>query len=118
VAESGGTKSGNTTSGTAPASANTSQSNVLTAAAAGSSINAASNIPDGQEYSQVIRFNFSTEELTVLADIISLIKSTTAMLRRAETVLAASIRFHMHHQIQQVRVLENRACLHHSCSCL
>eukprot|EP01034_Spumella_vulgaris_P022832 gene22832-29006_t len=57
---------------------------------------------DGIEYARVIKHNFSKEELSVLVDVISCIKSLSALLAKNEAVFAPYIRFHIHHAIQQL----------------
>jgi cytoplasmic FMR1 interacting protein len=74
----------------------------LQAVGESSSVRASAAAPDGAEYEQVLRNNFSREELAIFADIISMIKSTARLLARAEPLMAAYVRFYMHHRIQQV----------------
>jgi cytoplasmic FMR1 interacting protein len=57
---------------------------------------------EGLEYEQVIRYNLSKEEICVIVDVVSLIKSLSSQLSAAESILAPLIRFHIHHNIQQL----------------
>ena len=57
---------------------------------------------EGHEYARVLKYNFSKEELSVLIDAISLIKSLSSLMCRAEATLSPYIRFHIHHRIQQL----------------
>jgi cytoplasmic FMR1 interacting protein len=65
----------------------------------------ARNIPvdsDGIEYEQVLRYNLSSDELTIMVDVISMIKSLSSSLAQAEALFAPIIRFHIHHAVQQL----------------
>jgi cytoplasmic FMR1 interacting protein len=53
------------------------------------------------QYEQVIKLNFSKDELTVFVDIISMIKSLSSIMGKEEGLVAPYIRFHVHHLIQQ-----------------
>lgn len=57
---------------------------------------------DGLEYARVLRHNLSKQEISVIVDVISMIKSMSAMLSKAEATLAPYVRFHIHHRIQQL----------------
>jgi cytoplasmic FMR1 interacting protein len=57
---------------------------------------------EGLEYEQVIRYNLGKEEIYVIVDVVSLIKSLSSQLSAAETTLAPLIRYHIHHSIQQL----------------
>ena len=56
----------------------------------------------GREYEQVVKHNFTADELSMFADIVSMIKSLYALLASAEPTLAPIIRFHVHHSVQQL----------------
>lgn len=56
----------------------------------------------GHEYEQAVKNNFHDEELSVLVDTVSLIKSLASLLSTAHHQLAPLIRAHQHHRIQQV----------------
>lgn len=59
-------------------------------------------LQEGQEYESAVRCNLSTEELSMVIDIISSIKGLVSSLLAAESTLAPILRFHMHHATQQV----------------
>jgi len=67
---------------------------------------------DGIEYGRVLRYNLSKAELSALADAISLIKSLSALLDRAEPTLAPYVRFHIHHRLQQLAQADLMPLLH------
>jgi len=52
-------------------------------------------------YAQAFKYNISKEELSVLVDVLSMIKSLAALMNKSENILAPLLRFHMHHRIQQ-----------------
>jgi cytoplasmic FMR1 interacting protein len=54
------------------------------------------------DYAKALKHNFSPDELTVLVDIVVMIKSTTSLLLKSEALFAPFIRFHIHHSIQQL----------------
>mmetsp|Transcript_22337 Transcript_22337/g.32537 ORF Transcript_22337/g.32537 Transcript_22337/m.32537 type:complete len:1588 (+) Transcript_22337:206-4969(+) len=56
----------------------------------------------GHEYERVIRYNFTEGELTVVVDVISMIKSLSSLMFKAESKLAPILRFHIHHSVQQL----------------
>lgn len=56
----------------------------------------------GIEYERLIKYNFTNAELNMFVDIITIIKSLTALLDQCKALLAPFIRFHIHHQIQQL----------------
>ena len=63
------------------------------------------DIEEGAEaliYARAVKHNFTPEELTVMVDIIVMIKSTASLLQKAETVFAPYMRFHTHHVVQQL----------------
>jgi cytoplasmic FMR1 interacting protein len=57
---------------------------------------------EGLEYMRVTRCNLKPQDISVLVDIISMIKQLSLKLTSAETLLAPLIRYHIHHQIQQL----------------
>ena len=56
----------------------------------------------GIEYELVIRYNFNKAELSILMDIISMIKSCASLLAKEESRLAPIIRYHIHHEVQKI----------------
>jgi len=56
----------------------------------------------GIEYELVIRYNFNKAELSILMDIISMIKSCASLLTKEESRLAPIIRYHIHHEVQKI----------------
>ena len=56
----------------------------------------------GYEYEQAVKNNFIDDELSVLVDTVSLIKSLASLLCTAHHKLAPLFRVHQHHRIQQV----------------
>ena len=56
----------------------------------------------GYEYEQAVKNNFIDGELSILVDIVSLIKSLASLLSTAHHKLAPLFRVHQHHRIQQV----------------
>jgi cytoplasmic FMR1 interacting protein len=56
----------------------------------------------GFEYERLVKYNFTKTELTKFVDIMSMIKSLSGILDRAKLKLATIIRFHIHHQVQQL----------------
>jgi len=65
------------------------------------------------QYETVIRYNFTKEELGVLVDCISMIKSLGSMMKRAESVLAPVLRNHVHHELQKYVQIDLLPMLHH-----
>ena len=59
-------------------------------------------VTEGHEYARVLKYNFGRDELSVLIDAISLIKSLSSLMCRAEATLSPYVRFHIHHRIQQL----------------
>ena len=57
---------------------------------------------EGLEYEQAILRNFNEEELYILSDIISLIKSLASQLYRNDVYLSPLFRMHQHHRLQQL----------------
>ena len=57
---------------------------------------------EGLEYEQAILRNFNEEELYILSDIISTIKSLSSLLNRNNIYLAPLFRMHQHHRLQQL----------------
>ncbi len=49
-----------------------------------------------------MKHNFTPQELSVLVDVISCIKSLSSLLSKHETLFAPYIRFHIHHAIQHL----------------
>lgn len=68
----------------------------------------------GSAYERAIKYNFSKSELNVLVEIISMIKSVTALLYKHESVIAPVLRFHMHHAMQQLAQGDLLPILHRS----
>lgn len=64
--------------------------------------NASAEQLEGLEYARVLKHNLSSAELSILADIISMIKSLASHLLQAESLFAPFIRFHIHHVTQQL----------------
>lgn len=62
----------------------------------------ASSVENHKEYAMVLKYNLTKAELSVIVDVISMIKSLAAALAKAESVLAPYIRFHVHHRVQQL----------------
>jgi cytoplasmic FMR1 interacting protein len=56
----------------------------------------------GGQYEKVLRYNFSDSELSVLVDVVSMIKSLSSLMNKSESVMAPIIRFHIHHVTQQL----------------
>jgi len=56
----------------------------------------------GFEYERLIKYNFTKTELTKFVDIMTMIKSLSGILDRTKVKLASIIRFHIHHQVQQI----------------
>lgn len=52
-------------------------------------------------YAQAFRYNISKEELSVLVDVLAMIKSLSALMNKSESDVAPLLRFHMHDRIQQ-----------------
>lgn len=57
---------------------------------------------EGAEYELAIRHNLTKEEISVMVDVLSMIKSFSSALISAEATLSPVLRFHMHHTIQQL----------------
>ena len=73
----------------------------------GNLVNGLGNIGDlnpkeemGWEYERVIKYNYSKTELSVLVDVISMIKSLAAMISEKEASLAPILRLYMHGYVQ------------------
>lgn len=64
------------------------------------------------EYGRVLRYNLSREELSVMVDFISMIKSLSALMHRSEALLSPYIRFHVHHRIQKLVLTDLVPLLH------
>lgn len=64
------------------------------------------------EYGRVLRYNLSREELSVMVDFISTIKSLSALMHRSEALLSPYIRFHIHHRIQKLVLTDLVPLLH------
>ena len=75
--------------------------NTATASATAATL-ASLSAMDGVEYARVLRYNLSRQELSVLVDCISMIKTLSSLMARAEATLSPYIRFHVHHRIQQL----------------
>ena len=63
---------------------------------------AAGGSTEGYEYEQAIKNNFSKEELSMLVDVLSMIKSLASAMVRQETLFSPLVRFYMHHTTQQL----------------
>ena len=48
-----------------------------------------------------MKFNYSPRELGVVVDVISMIKSLSAILTNVESDVAPYVRLHVHHEVQQ-----------------
>lgn len=57
---------------------------------------------EGAEYELAVRHNLTKEEISVMVDVLSMIKSFSSALIQAEATLSPVLRFHMHHTIQQL----------------
>jgi len=55
----------------------------------------------GWQYERVIKYNYSKEELSVLVDVISMIKSLASMIFNKEALLAPILRLYMHSFVQK-----------------
>jgi len=58
--------------------------------------------PDISDYERVVRYNYTPEELSVLVDTISMIKSTASLLKAHEATLAPVLRLYIHSEIQNL----------------
>ncbi len=56
----------------------------------------------GLEYERLIKYNFTKMEVSMFSDIVSMIKSTAANLDKLKADIAPIVRFHIHHEIQQL----------------
>ena len=54
------------------------------------------------EYEKVVRYNFTKAELSMLIDVVGMIKSVAGMLDEAKANFYPNIRLHIHHEIQQM----------------
>jgi cytoplasmic FMR1 interacting protein len=57
---------------------------------------------EGLEYARVLKYNFSQQELSVIVDIVSMIKSMASQFGAMEALLAPYVRAHIHHRVQQL----------------
>jgi cytoplasmic FMR1 interacting protein len=57
---------------------------------------------NGIEYDRVLRRNLDKGELSVIVDVVSMIKAAATLLAKEESFIAPFIRFHVHHRIQQL----------------
>lgn len=73
-------------------------------------------VPDlntpGIQYERVLRYNFSDPELSVIVDVVSMIKSLASMMTGMSANVAPFIRFHIHHDMQQMIQGELQPILH------
>ncbi len=54
------------------------------------------------EYDKILKYNFTKTELSMLSDIIGMIKSISGLFDEVKADFASILRFHMHHEIQQL----------------
>jgi len=66
----------------------------------------------GREYEQVVKHNFTPDELSMFADIVSMVKGLNSLMAGAETTIAPILRFHVHHSVQQLVQGDLLAMLH------
>lgn len=66
----------------------------------------------GIQYERVLRYNFSEQELSVIVDVVSMIKSLASMMTGISDKVAPFIRFHIHHDMQQMVQGELQPILH------
>ena len=66
----------------------------------------------GIEYERAVRYNFSKTELSIVVDIITMIKSCASLMSREEIRLAPIMRYYVHHEIQQIVQAELLPLLH------
>eukprot|EP01038_Epipyxis_sp_PR26KG_P007795 gene7795-10589_t len=69
-------------------------------------------LSNAKAYASVLKDNLSKDELSVLVDVISLIKSLNSVLIKAESSCSSYIRFHIHHRIQQLVQADLTPLLH------
>eukprot|EP00629_Pelagomonadales_sp_RCC1024_P017002 CAMPEP_0119275140 /NCGR_PEP_ID=MMETSP1329-20130426/13283_1 /TAXON_ID=114041 /ORGANISM="Genus nov. species nov., Strain RCC1024" /LENGTH=1260 /DNA_ID=CAMNT_0007275501 /DNA_START=313 /DNA_END=4095 /DNA_ORIENTATION=+ len=69
-------------------------------------------VQSNNPYELAVKYNHSPRELGVLVDIISMIKSLTAVLAQAEADVAPYLRLYIHHEVQQFAAGELLPPLH------
>jgi cytoplasmic FMR1 interacting protein len=66
----------------------------------------------GIQYERTVRYNFSDQELSVVVDVVAMIKSLASMMTDMGDKVAPFIRFHIHHDMQQMVQGELQPVLH------
>lgn len=66
----------------------------------------------GIQYERTVRYNYSDKELSVVVDVVAMIKSLASMMTSMEDKVAPFIRFHIHHDLQQMVQGELQPILH------
>lgn len=66
----------------------------------------------GIQYERVVRYNYSDSELSVIVDVVAMIKSLASLMTGMGDLVAPYIRFHIHHDMQQMVQGELRPVLH------
>ena len=54
----------------------------------------------GKDYDQVVRYNYTNEDMHVLVDVVGMIKGLGALMMESESVLMPLIRRHIHDEVQ------------------